>query len=313
MMPRVRAPFKWYGGKSYLVKHLLSLFPEHRTYIEPFCGSAVMLFAKTPAEVETINDLNGGVAGFFRVLRDHPDEFMRLARLSEYSRELWYECRDTWVTEGDPIRRAWKWWYVAATSFAGNWGSAWGTAVTKSYRGCVGTCSSHISLVDEVLPQCIERLRRVQVDCVDGLVALRRYATEDGLAYVDPPYVGETRAGDRYTHRRNPTGVDMPDVARHAELVSLLLETPGAVIVSGYAHPVYEPLESAGWRRIDWPTVCHAVAKTRHTGIQGDGAVTSAQRRVESVWLNPECLRRLGRIPLLEEAVHDRDHSAVVG
>ena len=88
-----------------MIAKLKPLIPSHRTYVEPFCGAASMLFAKQPASVETINDLNSGVAGFFRVLRDQPEEFMRLARLSEYGRELYLDCKATWQDEPDPVRR----------------------------------------------------------------------------------------------------------------------------------------------------------------------------------------------------------------
>ena len=86
----------------------------------------------------------------------------------------------------------------------------------------------------------------------------------------------------------------------HASLVSALLAAPGAVLLSGYAHPVYEPLIDAGWGRIDWQTTCYAAARTRHTGIQGAGSAKAKQARVESVWLNPVLQDRLGRQRELE-------------
>ena len=79
-----------------------------------------------------------------------------------------------------------------------------------------------------------------------------------------------------------------------------LLAAPGAVILSGYAHEVYDPLILAGWARIDWQTACHAAGKTRHTGIQGAGSATAKQPRTESVWLNPVLQDRLGRQRELE-------------
>ena len=73
------------------------------------------------------------------------------------------------------------------------------------------------------------------------------------------------------------------------------LAAPGAVLLSGYAHEVYDPLILAGWERIDWQTSCHAAGRTRATGIQGAGSATAKQARVESVWLNPVLQDRLGR------------------
>lgn len=277
-----------------MISKLLPFVPEHRTYVEPFCGAASLLWAKPPAAVETINDLDSGVYGFFKVLRDQPDEFMRLARLTEYGRELYNECRENWQQEQDPVRRAWMWWVVAATSFSGNWGSTISTAITASDRGMAAACSTFLSRIDEVLPACIERIRRVQIEHMDAVYVMERYCTEDGFCYADPPYVGETRGSHGYS-------VDMRSTDKHEQLVRSLLEVPGAVLLSGYRHAVYEPLEDAGWERIDWETSCYAAGRTRATGIQGEGAAMRMQRRVESVWLNPELQKRLGRMPFAAE------------
>jgi len=292
-LAKSRAPFWWYGGKGMMIAKLKPLIPPHRTYVEPFCGAASMLFSKQPAAVETINDLDSGVAGFFRVLRDQPEEFMRLARLSEYGRELYNECRATWQDETDPVRRAWKWWYVASTSFGGTWGASLGTVVTLSRRGMSGQCSKLQSRIEDVLPVCIERLRRVQIENMDALTVIDRYCTKDGFCYCDPPYVGETRTSAGYD-KRNPEGCDMRDIESHTALIDALLDTPGAVLVSGYAHPVYTPLIDAGWARIDWNTICYAAPKTRQSGVQGAGSATAKQARVESVWLNPKLQALIG-------------------
>jgi DNA adenine methylase len=287
----------WYGGKGNMVAKLLPLVPEHRTYVEPFCGAASLFFAKAKAEVETLNDLHGEIANLFRVLRDEPEEFLRLARLSEYGRELWRECRAAFTdpdkAEPDRVRRAWRWWYVAATSFCGNWGSSLGTVVTSSTRGMAETCSKFRSRVRDVLPQCIERLREVQIENSDALTVVERYCTEDGFCYADPPYVMGTRDGGAvYAHECSDNF--------HTRLVAALLVAPGAVLLSGYAHPIYDPLEAAGWERRDFDTACYAAARTRATGIQGAGVALAKQARVESVWLNP-CLQerlRAGELPL---------------
>jgi DNA adenine methylase len=76
----------------------------------------------------------------------------------------------------------------------------------------------------------------------------------------------------------------------HRELVEMLLAIKGKAMLSGYRHEVYEPLEQAGWQRIDYETACYAAARTRGTGILGDGAARAKQPRVESVWLSPNTL-----------------------
>jgi len=43
--------------------------------VEPFCGSAAVLLSKPPVSVEVLNDLDEEIVNFFRVLREHPEEF----------------------------------------------------------------------------------------------------------------------------------------------------------------------------------------------------------------------------------------------
>ena len=70
----MRGPIRWFGGKGLMVAKLLPLMPPCRRYCEPFCGGAAMFFARPPVEIETLNDLDGGLIGFFRVLAD-PEQF----------------------------------------------------------------------------------------------------------------------------------------------------------------------------------------------------------------------------------------------
>jgi len=72
--------FPWIGGKRRLIKHILPLFPEHTTYVEPFCGGAALFFAKPPSEAEVINDINSELVNLYRVVKNHLDELVRQFR-----------------------------------------------------------------------------------------------------------------------------------------------------------------------------------------------------------------------------------------
>jgi site-specific DNA-adenine methylase len=84
----VRPPFRYYGSKIRMAPFIISLMPAHRIYIEPFAGSLSVLFAKDRVQHEVVNDLNGDIVRFLRLLRDEPVELARLCRLTPHSRML---------------------------------------------------------------------------------------------------------------------------------------------------------------------------------------------------------------------------------
>jgi len=71
----IDAPFPWFGGKSRAASLIWQRFGDVRTYVEPFFGSGAVLLSR-PAEerIETINDLDGYVANFWRAIQANPDE-----------------------------------------------------------------------------------------------------------------------------------------------------------------------------------------------------------------------------------------------
>ncbi|ALV06359.1 Upf31.0 [Roseateles depolymerans] len=84
---------------------------------------------------------------------------------------------------------------------------------------------------------------------------LARYSfLGDELVYVDPPYHPETRRQPR-VYRCDY------DVEDHVELLSLLARLPCPVIVSGYAHPLYDEL-LGGWNQRTFQAKTHTDVRT---------------------------------------------------
>jgi DNA adenine methylase len=280
---------RWCGGKGKLAGWLLPLIPEGgRPYCEPYTGAAAVLFARAPAPVEVLNDLDERIITLFRVLQDR-DKFAELEhrlRYTPYARAEFRRALEILATpdEHDDVARAWAFFVAQNQGFSGtgqgesNWGRTFRPA-----RGMADTVSDWHGRLS-LLRFWHRRLMRVQIDCIDALECIRYWDNPDAVFYVDPPYVPDTRTSrEVYTHE--------PDAAHHEELVEVLLSVQGAAVLSGYRSELYEPLEAAGWERRERRTSAHAAGRVRSAPqLRGKGAATTAVPRTESVWRNPKAV-----------------------
>ncbi len=209
------------------------------------------------------------------MLRDNLEEFTRLVSLYASSREEWVYCRDNWNSQDDEVKKAAMWFYVSRLSFAGAFGSSWASAVSHSRRGMAGTISAYLSAIDR-LPEISDRLKKVQIENTDALSVIKRYTTDNSFCYCDPPYVQSTRES------KNVYSIEMSD-EDHRNLVDMLLDTKGYVILSGYNSEIYRTLEYNGWDKIDNVSV---IWSQRRKNIKEEKTVLN--RKIDSLWLNPK-------------------------
>lgn len=266
-----KPPFPYYGSKGRLSGWITGLLPDHRTYVEPFAGSAAVLFAKRPSQVEIINDADRNVVTFFRVLRDQPYELARVARLTPYARAE-YSDADL-DAELDDLERARRFFVRATQGFnaagAGRW-AGWSNGIRRG-----STCDAHTTAdtVDR-LHELADRLRRVVIERRDAVEVIRAYDAPDAVLYLDPPYLHSTRRGlDRarpldYAH-------DACTEADHRRYAEAARACVGAVLVSGYDSPLYDELYD-GWHRVAFEVT---VPSSVRAGAAGD-------RAVEVLWCN---------------------------
>lgn len=67
-MINLKSPINRFGGKFYLRDWLLRHIPKHTLYCEVFAGAGHLLFAKTSSQAEILNDIDGSLINFFRVI-----------------------------------------------------------------------------------------------------------------------------------------------------------------------------------------------------------------------------------------------------
>lgn len=266
----MRPPFAYYGGKARMAPWIASLLPAHEVYVEPFAGSAAVLFAKTPARHEVMNDIDGDVVNFFRVLRSRPDELEVACRLTPYAREEFAAARLD--EDVDDLERARRWWVRSTQSFGqvANDQTGWSISLAQ-------TRDRPHQLVDRVaqLAAVAERLAPVFIENDDALSIIERYDRPDAALYVDCPYLDVTRTALAGRGRARNYTHEFATEAQHRALAGVLADCAGAVLLSGYPSALYDDLYG------DWWSVSRGTRKT-----SGAGRVGCRDRAVEVIWSN---------------------------
>lgn len=260
----MKPPLSYYGGKTMIADRIVSLLPEHRHYVEPFAGSLAVLLAKPRLAFETVNDLDGRLMTFWRVLRDRPEDLLRVCSLTPHSREE-YEQAYQLGEDLDDLERARRVWTILTQGRSGSLRkTGW-----RCYEDSTATSSSmprYLRGYVERLGPAAERLMGVQIECRDALDVIRDYGEHaETLIYADPPYLGSVRASRQY-------GVEMSHDDEHKALCEALRACAAAVVLSGYDSPLYEDLYD-GWHRTE-------IATTTGNGAAGGTA------RTEVLWSN---------------------------
>jgi DNA adenine methylase len=304
MRTQVPPPLKWHGGKFYLARRIIALMPPHLTYVEAYGGGLSVLLARDPDDPrlwlgsdsshrgvsELVNDINGRLIGFWRVLRDEAtfDTFRRVVETIPLARPEWEQAHEH-EYGADAVADAVAFFVNCRQSLAGRQNSFTAITRNRTRRHMNGNVSEWLSAVDG-LAAVHARLRRV---LVENKPALEIIKSEDGpgaLFYLDPPYVHQTRAAKKV--------YDFEMTERdHRELLDVLRQVQGKVLLSGYRNPLYDERLS-GWRRVDFDIANHA---------SGSG---SKRRMTECVWANFDAGERAGADCLQEQLVAETQRNS---
>lgn len=182
-MSRTKPIIATAGGKSWALKHLLPMIPEHRCYVEAFGGGLALFFAKPPSALEVINDIDSDLVNLYRCVRFHEPELAR-------EMDLWLNSREEFNAlqsrEGlTDIQRAARFLFIRKNSFGGKGGGSFGRSKSSG--------SASLSSIDglrERLRAARERLDRVVIENVSWDRLIDLYDAAETFFFFDPPYVG---------------------------------------------------------------------------------------------------------------------------
>ena len=167
------------AGKKKLAKRLVALLPPHKTYVEPFAGSAAVLFAKDPADTEVINDADAEIAQAYRTIK-------RLTRtqIEQLQQMQWTGDETTFkrlidASPKDDVGRLHRFLYLTHFSY----GKMRGKSFSPSTQGIEAKTGGRIEAF-------APRLQNVRIYGGDYEKVVRKYDGADTVFFLDPPYAG---------------------------------------------------------------------------------------------------------------------------
>jgi DNA adenine methylase len=273
----MKSPITYYGGKGMLVEIIAEYVPASMDrYIEPCFGSGALFFYRSRwAQTEIINDLNDEVVNFFRILREHPQKLIDLLQLTPHAR---MEQKKAVEILDDPrssnLKKAWAFFTRINQSFNGVRG--WSIPVEKG-RAAEWKRKTDPALLFDVA----RRLRFASFENRPLLQILKLYDKPRSFFYLDPPYLSVNDPKGKKTGYRDHDMIE----ADHEKMIAVCLKLKGMCIISGYDHPLYNPLVDHGWRKVVIPW---KVQSTAHTS-RGSSVNTSNKNdhREEILWISP--------------------------
>lgn len=276
MSAPTRPVLRYHGGKFRLAEWVLSFFPRHACYVEPFGGAASVLLQKPRVGAECYNDLDQSIVNIFRILRDQDTaiELQRRVALTPFARAEFEWSYEPPVDELDAAHK------LIVRSFMGHGSDSATRSCRTGFRSKLtegrGLPSYEWATWADAIPTFTRRLRGVLIENRNAIEVIERMDAPNTLIYVDPPYCHSTRSAlagrsDKTHGYRHEMSDD-----DHRALAKVLHAARGMVVLSGYPGELYDDELFPDWDRF-----------TRKAMADGGKA------RTEVVWLNPACVRAL--------------------
>jgi DNA adenine methylase len=191
--------------------------------------------------------------------------------LTPYARE---EFDLAWESTDDLIESARRLCIRAQMGFGSAGASNGPTGFRIDTKREYGTAQHLWATYPSAIAAAGQRMSGVLIENRPAVEVMRAHDAPSTLHFVDPPYMHETRVmkGSRRNYKHELSDFD------HAELLDVVLELKGFVILSGYRSDLYCG-KLAGWQE---RSTTARISAGRGTAI-----------REEVVWINPACAAAL--------------------
>lgn len=234
----LKTAISYYGGKQQLLPKILPIIPEHKIYSEAFFGGGSVYFAKEPAKVEIINDINKQVVNFYKVAKRNFPKLKAEIDVTLYSEEQYKEARQIYLSsdasEQNSVLRAWALFVLSHQTFLHIIDSTWGYGRD---RNVATTFTNKKQMFDE---RYVKRLENTQIFCRDALRVLVNADDEQTFHFIDPPYYNSDCG--------HYGGYSLEDFER---LLNVIQNLKGKFLMTSYPSEILdEYAEKNGWFQI---------------------------------------------------------------
>lgn len=238
--------FNYFGGKFTYLDELYQYFPvtfDH--FIDLFAGSFSVSLNYPGNVVKTANEINEEVTNFFTVLRNQPDDLLRVLKLTPVSIAEFDIC---WDRTGNDLERARRFFVRARQSFYGLGAQRKNKGIFLAKNATNAKGGEAVSKWRNAIPKLLEVASVIaenfQITNFDYSVCIKKFDASSSFFYCDPPYPESCRKSQK-DYRFEFSDLD------HIELARMLQKIKGKAMISSYDNDLYNKLFSYGnWLKI---------------------------------------------------------------
>ncbi len=212
------------AGKKKIANRLVAMLPEHKTYVEPFAGSAAVFFAKKPVKTEVLNDADPDVAQAYKLIKGMSDK-----QIEQLKKMNWVGSKSAYLKVYDSkpskdIEKLYRFLYLAHFSY----GRQRGRSFSPGSDGVPARTADRLATFGP-------RLRKAHLYSGDYVEVIKKYDSKDTVFFLNPPYVGyNVKVGEKKFDEKQFIGILKSLKGKFLLTYGIRGELPGMLKKAGF-------------------------------------------------------------------------------